>query len=211
MKIYDLSLPFSENTLVFPGTPPMKYEHTHTYEKNHYNLGLFSINTHAGTHTDAPLHFIDRATCLADVDVSKYIGPAVVIDCTAKKAMEMIGIADVEAYKDKIVDHRRVIFKTGWSRHYNEQKFFTDYPSISIELATWLADNGVVMIGVEAPSLNPGDYIEVHQILLGSGIAIVEGLTNLDELPSEEIFFVGPPLNVKDGDGFPIRALAIEF
>lgn len=211
MKIYDLSLPFSKDTLVFPGTPKMDYVRSQTVEKDNYNLGLISINTHAGTHTDAPLHFIDNGTSLADVEVGKYVGEAVVVDCSSKKAFDVIDVEDAITYEDKIIRCKRVIFKTGWSKFYKEDKFFTDYPIITVKLAKWLVDKGIVMIGVEPPSLNPADYIVVHKILLESGVAVVEGLTNLDVLPSDEIFFVGTPLALKDGDGFPIRAIAIEF
>lgn len=211
MKTYDLTLPFSKDTLVFPGTPEMSYEHTHTIEEVHYNLGLISVNTHAGTHTDAPLHFIDKGKDLAQVDFNKYVGMAVVIDCTYREAKEAVTVADVAKYEDKITEHKRVIIRTGWSKYYNEDKFFTDYPYVSLELAKWLADRDVVMVGVEPPTLNGAEYIEVHQVLLGNGIAVVEGLCNLDQLERDEVFFVGAPLPLKDGDGFPIRAIAIEF
>jgi arylformamidase len=67
------------------------------------------------------------------------------------------------------------------------------------------------MVGVEPPSLNPGKYIEVHKALLSAGVAVVEGLTNLETLPEDEIFFIGAPVALKGADGFPLRALGIEF
>jgi len=68
-----------------------------------------------------------------------------------------------------------------------------------------------VMVGVEPPSLNPASYIEVHRAFLENNVAIVEGLTNLESLPGPEIFFVGAPIGLVNGDGFPVRAFAIEF
>ncbi len=211
MKIYDLSLPISKDSPVFPGTPKMDYTLSHTIKKNSFNLGVASINTHAGTHTDAPLHFLDGAPSLSDVEISKYIGKAFVIDCLNKKAFDPICVEDLLPYKDKIGELKRVIIKTGWSKYYNEDKFFTDYPFITVKLAKWLADKDIVMLGVEAPSLNPSDYIEVHKILLSSGAAVVEGLANLESFAGSEIFFVGVPIAFKGADGFPIRAVAIEF
>ncbi|NLT98992.1 MAG: cyclase family protein [Christensenellaceae bacterium] len=211
MKIYDLSLPLSVTDPVFPGTPGMAYEHTQLISKDHYNLGLVHVNTHAGTHTDAPLHFIEGGTDLAAVDPGKYVGPAYVVECTDKGAFDVIDVSDVEPHAENIVRCRRVIFKTGWSKQFGRPEYFTDYPVISLELARWLTENGIVMVGVEPPSLNPALYIEVHQTLLEGGVAVVEGLTNLDCLPSQEIFFCGAPIALVEGDGFPIRALAIEF
>lgn len=211
MKIYDLSFPLSTQDMVFPGTPKMDYVLTQEIKSDHFNLGLVSVNTHAGTHTDAPLHFIEGGEALEQVDVSKYVGKAIVIDCTDKKAFDKIDIDDAAPYTKQIEECQRVIFKTGWSKNYNKEEFFTDYPVITLELAEWLVQRGVVMVGVEPPSLNPELYIEVHQTFLGNGVAIVEGLTNLDSLPSDEIFFVGAPIGIKGADGFPIRAIAIEF
>ena len=211
MKIYDLSYPLSVDDLVFPGTPTMHYEHTHQVKDDQYNLGLVSINTHAGTHTDAPLHFIENGRPLDQVDISKYIGPAFVIDCTTKHAFDVIDVCDVAKYEDDIARCKRVIFKTGWSEHYNKPEFYTDYPVLSLELARWLVERKIVMVGVEPPSLNPALYIEVHKAFLENDVAIIEGLTNLNSLPSSEIFFLGAPIGLVDGDGFPLRAVAIEF
>jgi len=211
MKVYDLTLPFSEDTLVFPGTPPMRYEHTHTIEKDKYNLGLVTVNTHAGTHTDAPLHFVENGDDLAKVDVEKYVGQAVVVDCKHRGANQPIDVEDVLAYEAQIKKHKRVLLMTTWSKYYNEEKFFTDYPYVTLALAEWLVKQGVVLLGVEAPTLNAKQYIEVHQTLLSNGVAVVEGLTNLDALPTDEVFFSGAPIPLKAGDGFPLRAVGIVF
>jgi kynurenine formamidase len=189
----------------------MAYEHTQQISRDHYNLGLVHVNTHAGTHTDAPLHFIDGGTDMAAVDPGKYVGPAYVVDCTDKGAFEVIDVADAEPYAENIASCQRVIFRTGWAKRFGTPEYYTDYPVISLELAKWLANKDVVMVGVEAPSLNPALYIEVHRVLLEGGIAVVEGLTNLDSLPGPQILFCGAPIALVEGDGFPIRALAIEI
>jgi kynurenine formamidase len=51
----------------------------------------------------------------------------------------------------------------------------------------------------------------VHHILLArdAEIVVVEGLTNLDQVPKERFIFSGFPLNFKGRDGSPIRAVAI--
>jgi kynurenine formamidase len=57
----------------------------------------------------------------------------------------------------------------------------------------------------------PGrDWYEVHHILLArdAEVVVVEGLTNLDQVP-ERFTFSGFPLNFKGRDGSPIRAVAI--
>ena len=212
MKIFDLSLPFSVDMSVFPGTPPMKYELTHTVEKNFYNLGLATINSHAGTHTDAPRHFLADGAALAEVPLERYVGYAAVTDCTAKgDPFAQIEKEDFAPYEALIREYRKVLIHTGWSRYAKEDRFYTDYPIITESCAEYLVSLGVHLVGVEAPSLNPGKYIEVHQTFLSNGVAIIESLTNLDQLPKEPVFFSGAPLGLANGDGFPIRAYAVVF
>lgn len=212
MKIYDLTLPLSvKTTQVFPGTPPMEYRLSHTVVKDNYNLGIASINSHAGTHTDAPRHFLDSGCCLDQVDIEKYIGYTVIVDCTHRGAFEEISVEDVRPYEEQIRKHKKVILKTGWSGCFREARFFTDYPVITEKLAEYLVELGVHMIGVEAPSLNPDKAMEVHKIFLKCGVAVVEALTNLERLPREVMFFSGAPVGIAEADGFPIRAAVIDF
>lgn len=212
MKIFDLSLPFSVDMSVFPGTSPMQYQLTHTVKKDFYNLGLATINSHAGTHTDAPRHFLENGDALDKVPLERYVGYAVVADCTGKgEAFASIEKVDLEPYEALIRENHKVLIMTGWSRYANESRFYTDYPIVTESCAQYLVSLGVHMVGVEAPSLNPEKYIEVHKTLLSNGVAIIESLNNLDKLPSSLVFFSGAPLNLANGDGFPIRAYAIVF
>ena len=63
------------------------------------------------------------------------------------------------------------------------------------------------MLGMDTPTLSV-DWYEVHHVLLGREIVVVETLNNLDQVP-DEFVFMGLPLNIKGRDGSPIRAVAI--
>ena len=71
-------------------------------------------------------------------------------------------------------------------------------------------------MGVEAPSVasmrpeEKAELIEVHQILLGVEMVIVEGLAHLDSLQQDVVEFVALPLKLENCDGSPVRAIAIE-
>ena len=51
---------------------------------------------------------------------------------------------------------------------------------------------------------------EVHQTLFRGDVVIVEGLANLDQIEKPEVDFVALPLKIVDGDGCPVRAIAME-
>jgi kynurenine formamidase len=210
MKLYDLSHPFSAADMVFPGTPPMEYNLSHTTEKDNYNLGLAAVNTHAGTHTDAPRHFLANGCTLEAIPLASYVGPCVVVDVRHRGAKDDITVQDIQSCEDLIREKKRILFLTGWCEKVNTFEYFTDYPRISLELAEWLVQLGVVMVGVEPPSLNPPLYIEVHQVLLKNNVAIIEGLRGLDAILGKDVIFCGAPLAFAGADGFPVRAYAIE-
>ena len=105
--------------------------------------------------------------------------------------------------------------RTDWCLHVEADDFRTHMPRISLELARWLVERQVALLGVETPSVasvRPGNEQElgdVHRALLEGGV-VVEGLCNLHELRQDRVHFVALPLRVRGGDGSPVRAIAIE-
>ena len=212
MKITDLTHKFTITDMVFPGTPLMNWERTHTCEKDGYNLTMMNLNSHAGTHTDAPLHFLADGKPLSEVDIERYVGTCVAVDCRKKGAPKaIIEVEDVKPYEEEIKKAKRVLLVTGWNSEFNTEHFFTEYPSVSLELAKYLVSLGVVMIGVEGPSVNIYEGAEVHVELLSHDVAIVEALTNMEGLIGKEFIFCGAPLKFNDLDGCPLRAYALEL
>ncbi len=210
MKIYDLSLPFRVTDMVFPGTPPMKYEQSHTVEKDFYNLGIAGINTHAGTHIDAPKHFLAEGYSVGEIPLEKCVGECCVVDVTYIGANEEIDVKDVCNYEEEIRLKKRIMLYTGWSQYHNTEKYYMEYPKLTLALCEYLVELGVVLVGVEAPSLNPERYIETHKAFSNNEVVILEGLCNLDKIAGKNIIISVAPIKFFGADGFPVRAYAIE-
>lgn len=211
MRITDLSHPFHIEDMVFPGTPKMSMYRSHTIEKDGYNLSLVSINSHAGTHTDAFLHFEEGGKSLAEIGLDAYIGPCFVMDCLEKVPCSDITPDDLRPFAQQIQKAGRVILATGWGKHVNTDAFYTDFPRVSPETAEYLVFLGVKTLGVEPPTLHTDKGAEVHHILLGNEVVVIEGLTNLEALAGKEILLSAAPLCFEGMDGFPLRAVAIEL
>ena len=91
------------------------------------------------------------------------------------------------------------------------------YPETLVILMT---AHSTVENAVEAMKLGAFHYINkpfnldevtaIHRILLGGGVIIVEGLTNLEALRQERVLFGAMPLKIEGGDGSPCRAFALE-
>ena len=114
---------------------------------------------------------------------------------------------------DKFTVGDSLLLNTGWSRYRDDVSIYRDgLPRISDDLAKWCVAKGVLMLGVEPPSIadvnNLGEVTRIHKILLGGNVTIIEGLTNLESLPDSRFTFIALPLKIHNGDGSPCRAIA---
>jgi arylformamidase len=71
-----------------------------------------------------------------------------------------------------------------------------------------LADAGVMTVGVDYLSIGgwEKDGVEVHQVMLGAGIWVIEGLY-LADISAGDYDMICLPMKIKGADGAPARAL----
>ncbi|WP_167859710.1 cyclase family protein [Paenibacillus cymbidii] len=205
----DLSLDIYHGAPTFAWDPKCAVIAHNTVDSIGYNITQLSISTHQGTHLDAPFHFLDEGRTVEQLDLHQCIGDAVLIDLSAKQAKEPIDVADFLPYEASVKEGALIIYRTGWDRQFPHKHYFSDFPYMTIELARWLAERRIGMIGMDVPTPNPQDYDPVHKLLLGAGIVIVEGLANLDRIGRDRFFFMAAPLRIRGRDGSPVRALAM--
>jgi arylformamidase len=210
LKIIDLSHEIYHGMPTMPLDPKTGVLVHHTLKSMKYNISQLIMSTHLGTHLDAPFHFYEDGLTVDKLDLQKCIGPAKIIKLSGKGSNSEITIKDLKKYEDYFHPESKVILNLGWYKLFPKEKYFLEMPGITVDCANWIRDRKIGMIGLDTPGVHPRDWEEVHKIFLGSEIVIVEGLNNLDEISSEEIFFVGLPLKIKERDGSPIRAVAIE-
>jgi arylformamidase len=90
---------------------------------------------------------------------------------------------------------------------------WTEDAFLAEDAAQLLLDAGVVLVGTDSDSLDPrenahGYGYPVHQLLLGHGILLAEGLCNLDQLGPGLVTCAFLPLAIAGVDGAPLRAVA---
>ena len=86
MNIIDISLPISPAMVVWPGAPKTEFSWRRSMEKgDRSNNSNFFMNSHSGTHVDAPLHFIDHGKSVEKIDLDFFVGEAFLIDLTTEK------------------------------------------------------------------------------------------------------------------------------
>jgi kynurenine formamidase len=209
-RIVDLSLPLLD------GMRGVTLEPNTSIADRGYNTTNAHLYSHAGTHMDAPRHFLEQGYPIDQIPLDKCAGPAWVIDLTHKTPNSLITVEDVAPYESKIEKEGRLLLRTDWDRHVDQPDYRSHMPRISVDLARWLVGKEIVLLGVQTPAVasvrpeNRDELIEVHQILLQAKIVIVESLANLDQIRQETVYFVALPLKIVDCDGSPVRAIAIE-
>ena len=210
MKIIDLSYPLNTNMPVYPGTMPAELTDISEFEQDGHREKKLVINSHTGTHIDAPAHMMRDGKFLDELPVSTYFGKAMVINVEAEpnRAIPEKWIKNVQ--KDSRLDF--ILFKTGWAEYWGTDKYFDDFKYPSIQLANSLVRLNLKGIGIDVSSVDPvgADSYDVHYTLLGAGIVLIENLTGLDQLPENTMFdFSCFPLKIQQADGSPVRAVAI--
>ncbi len=127
-KIVDLSWEFTAETPIYPGDPEPSVTVATTLENEGYNLSTLVMGTQTGTHVDAPYHFSNSGETIDNMELDFFLGEAVVVRVTDKKADEAITLEDIEPYKEEICEGKIVLFNTNWYKTRGTDEFFL--PSI---------------------------------------------------------------------------------
>ena len=207
-KIIDLTLTFA------PGKQGVEFEARKSIQTDGFNTTTLHIYSHALTHMDATKHFLLDGTGVEQNNLEQCVGEAIVVDLSHKAPNSFITVDDLAHIANKVQPSSRLLLRTDWGDHADENDYRSHFPRVSAELAQWMVDKGIVLLGLESPSVasllpeNLDELTEVHRILLAGNVIIVEGLTNLRLLP-DIVEFVALPLKLENCDGSPVRAIAI--
>ena len=208
-RIIDLTLTLRD------GMRGVAFEQVKTFERDGWNARTLHLYSHAGTHMDAQTHFAAGRETVDQHTPERCMGPAWVARLGEVKLKQLHEIADLGDIAVKFHPGDSLLLDSGWSRLVEASALYRDQlPRVSEGLARWCVEHRVKMLGVEPPSVadvtNWEELTRIHRILLGGGVIIVEGLTNLDALTQPKVFFGAFPLRIAGGDGCPCRAFAIE-
>jgi arylformamidase len=206
-KIWDISQPLRAGLPVWPGDTAFQAERTwHLDEECPVNVSVFTASTHSGAHADAPLHYDPNGAPIEQVSLYAYLGPCILID--ARSCGPIVEAEFVEASVPPGAE--RVLFRT-YDR-FPHDAWRSDFTAVSAAAIEALAERGVRLIGVDAPSLDPQDSktLEAHHAVRRSSLAILEGLV-LDAPPPGEYELIALPLALAGLDAAPVRAVLREL
>jgi arylformamidase len=198
----DISQPLHNGIAHWPGDTPFSFELDSTKAlTGSVNIGKITTSVHIGTHVDAPFHFDDEGPRILELDLEVFIGPARLIDVSHcehinRQALESFDLSGVS----------RLLLRTSVPN--NPNRFPEAIPALDPDLAPFLQEKGIRLVGVDVPSVDPLDSKELaaHHALYRHGIHILENLM-LDHVQPGDYELIALPLPLRDADGSPVRAV----
>lgn len=192
-----------------------------------------TLNTHSGTHIDAPYHFHPTSEgrpskTIDEMPLELAYGDGVVLDMRHKKGGEVISISDIEEALEKIEYRLKprdiVLIMTGTDKYWDTEKYVTDYAGVGRDATIWLVDQGVKVVGTDAPGWDrpfgfqakefreTGDKSliwEGHFAGIEREYFQMEKLANLDQLPPYGFKVCCFPVKILKASSAWIRPVAI--
>lgn len=204
-RIWDITQKLRPGLPVWPGDTAFEQARTWQMEEGSpVNVSALTLSTHSGAHADAPLHYSQTAPDIASVELEPYLGECLVID--ARGVGAMIEVADLP----HLHSADRVLFRT--FERFPHDAWDAETTAIAPETIEWLAAEGVRLVGIDTPSIDPQDSktMEAHKAVLKHDIRVLEGLV-LDDVPEGRYELIALPLPIEGGDASPVRAILREL
>jgi arylformamidase len=187
----------------YPGDPDVRLERvTSIADGAGYNLSRLDLGVHAGTHVDAPLHFVDGGAAVEALPLDVLVGPAHVVDATSVE--RMLGAAELGGLRLPAAAER-ILFRTRNSELWSRDTYTEDFVAFTEDGARALVERGVRLVGIDYLSI--GDEA-AHSVLLGAGVVAVEGL-DLRGVAAGTYTLVCAPLKLVGAEGAPARVLLL--
>lgn len=235
--IVDLAAPIYEGMPVYPGHQRTALFDMKTHEETANRYGEDALTTttmgvllsdHGPTHTDAINHFEpdDDAASIEEMPLHMFYTGAICVDVTHIQSADDYLTADeletrIEDAGLEVRDGDTVLLYTGhWNRKWDTEEWLSNYGGMTRGAAEWLADRGVVNIGIDAPSVDSSaemerrqrgedDHYPAHRVCKERKITNTENMANLDQVAGKRFTYIGVPLAIRDGTGSPVRAVAV--
>ena len=200
--LYDITPRIDLSTPVWPGDAPFELRPISAIADGAtVDLCALSTTLHLGAHADAPRHSERDGAGIAEMPLEAYLGPC--------RVMRVPPLALIEPHHLKGVDVARpprLLLRTDSVR--DRSVFPQQFSALSPALAALLVDRGVLLVGIDTPSIDPfaSKTLDAHHLLFRRGVANLEGL-NLEGVPDGIYELIALPLRIAGGDASPVRAV----
>lgn len=212
--IYDISVSVSADLPCWPGDPGIEVQRVLDLANGDLaTVSFLKMGSHTGTHVDALSHFKQDGKTLDQMDLSIYIGRALVVEVEDPEKITLGELQRTPAFLD-LRKAERVLFKTVNSQNrWYEKPFNEHFCHLNPHAADFLIELGVKLVGIDYLSVEGfhaetlyGEHAPTHHRLMAKGVYILEGL-NLTDIQPGWYELICLPLKIAHGDGAPARAV----
>jgi arylformamidase len=202
-RIHDVTVPLAAGMTGYPGDPAFVLESVARLGEAPFASSRLSASTHAGTHVDAPAHFVAGGATVDQLPLEILLGKARVVELLVREKADR---EDLEALD--LRDDLRVLLKTRMSGQLLKPGYHEDHVFLTEDAAVYLAQAGIKLVGFDYLSVDrfgSADF-PAHRALLGAGVIVLEGL-DLSGVEPGEYEMACLPLRIAGGDGAPARVV----
>ena len=184
-SLWDISPSVSTRAPVFPGDTPFQV----LWNERINDGGVANIST------------IHMSPHVATLRLERFIGRCRVIDLSGADTTEPVSREELSS----ACFHERVLIKT---RRTAPERWTEDFRSVSPGAVRMLLESGVMLIGLDTPSIDPADstLLLSHRVALQGGISIIENL-DLSQVEAGDYELIALPLKLEGVEASPVRAV----
>jgi arylformamidase len=207
VKLYDISLTLSPQSIRWVTAQPLELiERKRMSRGDPNNSSSVHTSVHAGTHVDAPFHFVPNGRTIESLPLDTFIGPARVCAVEPRRRITATDVAKAELQGES-----RVLFKTRNSNLLKKGVYDPTFAPFSVDGADALVKLGVRLVGLDYLSAAAADeQVPVHRAFLDHGVILLEGI-DLSDVPAGRYELFCPPVKLAGSDGAPCRAVLREL
>lgn len=230
----DLSYEYSQDTIYWPTAAgfELRVDSKGPSDAGYwYEANSFHTAEHGGTHMDAPVHFAEGGRSVDEVPLQSLVGPAAVVDVSARalqNADYQATVADLKGWEEahgRLPTSAIVLIRTGYGSYWPDAERYMGtaergpeavaklrFPGLHPAAARWLAEERQInAVGIDTASIDFGrsKLFETHRVLAAHEMPVFENVANLGRVPAQGAYVVALPMKIKGGSGAPVRILAV--
>ena len=206
-EIWDITVPYRTDLPLWPGDPVPSMTMMKCQEEGYRcNVTRLDTGVHFGTHLDAPVHFIEGAKGVDELDINVLVGSCRVAEIPDVKEITPDHLISL----DLPMDTKRLLLKTKNSALWDipNHEFHKEFAALTKDAAHWVVEQGIKLIGIDYLSIQlfADEDSTTHHVLLGTEVIIVEGL-DLRAVSPGDYQLTCLPMKLVAADGAPVRAI----
>jgi arylformamidase len=181
------------------------------------NTSILTLSSHAGTHVDAPYHFLEDGKTIDDFDASRWVFHCPKVIRLSVAPGHLIVASDIDKFVQADAATDILLLRTGFERYRKEKIYWKDGPGLSPDLADFMKTlyPSLRAVGIDFISISGFQHREegrrAHKAFLKKDILLFEDMALGQLNQSKEIYkIVALPLRFTGADGAPCSVLGWE-